>query len=302
MASTAEQLRYRRALAKSAGVRVARRKLPLIKYPAGARLRYHRELRAIIANVEVVVKNVLRPELESIIKLADFERGGRRADTSVDLITRTFQRMRLLLGAGVTDERIEEFVAGLAGEVNVFNRRETQRQFKAVLGIEMLEAETALEATLRSFIRTNADIMKEVPDQLIGALEREVLDGVDQGLRVEEIAKRLEDRFRISTTRAAFVARDRVGKLNGALTQRRHENIGITEYRWSTSKDERVRPGHRRLDGLVFEYLKPPVVDERTGRRANPGQDFQCRCNAIPIFPPELLEAANRTEQPAAAR
>jgi uncharacterized protein with gpF-like domain len=50
-----------------------------------------------------------------------------------------------------------------------------------------------------------------------------------------------------------------------------------------------VRKRHRELgamseSGTVFKYSEPPIVDVRTGRRANPGEDFQCRCTANPII------------------
>ncbi|GAG93926.1 unnamed protein product, partial [marine sediment metagenome] len=67
--------------------------------------------------------------------------------------------------------------------------------------------------------------------------------------------------------------------------QQRYLDIGITKYEWSTSNDERVRDDHKQLDGKIFSFKTPPVVDRRTGRRANPAEDFGCRCVAIPILP-----------------
>ncbi len=45
----------------------------------------------------------------------------------------------------------------------------------------------------------------------------------------------------ISNSRAKLLARDQVGKLNGRLTQRRQQDIGVEMYIWSTSRDERMR-------------------------------------------------------------
>ncbi len=59
---------------------------------------------------------------------------------------------------------------------------------------------------------------------------------------------------------------------------------GILEYRWSTSKDERVRHDHKALDTKIFSFASPPVTNLKTGARNNPGCDFGCRCIAIPIF------------------
>lgn len=97
------------------------------------------------------------------------------------------------------------------------------------------------------------------------------------GQSVEEIAARLLDRGGVSESRARLIARDQTLKLNGAITQTRQENAGIARYTWSTSLDERVREEHAALEGQEFEWTSPPAV-------GHPGEDFQCRCVAIPII------------------
>ena len=39
---------------------------------------------------------------------------------------------------------------------------------------------------------------------------------------------------------------------------------------------------HKDLDGKIFEFANPPITNEK-GDRNNPGEDWQCRCEAIPI-------------------
>jgi len=97
------------------------------------------------------------------------------------------------------------------------------------------------------------------------------------GLRVEEITARLRERADVSESRAALIARDQTLKLNGAITKTRQQNAGISRYTWSTSLDERVRPEHAALEGQVFDWVAPPSP-------GHPGEDFQCRCVAIPVI------------------
>lgn len=105
------------------------------------------------------------------------------------------------------------------------------------------------------------------------------------GLRVEELKKQLLERVDVSRSRAELIARDQVLKMNGQINKTRQQAAGVTQYTWSSSLDERVREGHAELEGQTFDWNNPPVVDERTGRREHPGQDFQCRCVAIPVIP-----------------
>lgn len=100
----------------------------------------------------------------------------------------------------------------------------------------------------------------------------------NSGLRVEELKGKLLERADVSESRAELIARDQTLKLNGAITQIRQENAGIQEYVWSTSLDERVRSEHRALEGERFSWHSPPSV-------GHPGQDYQCRCVAIPVIP-----------------
>lgn len=120
-----------------------------------------------------------------------------------------------------------------------------------------------------------------------------ILDGpLREGVRVEEIRQRIEERLGVVRSRAELIARDQTLKLYGQVQEERQAAAGIAEYTWSGSLDERERPDHLALEGTTQRWDAPPVVDKKTGRREHPGGDFQCRCAAIPILtgdepPPE---------------
>lgn len=108
---------------------------------------------------------------------------------------------------------------------------------------------------------------------------REIFDEPKNfGLRVEELQKMLVERGEVSESRAELIARDQTLKLNGAITESRQKSAGVTQYVWSTSQDVRVRPEHRALEGTLQDWSVPP-------KPGHPGQDFQCRCVAIPYIP-----------------
>lgn len=108
---------------------------------------------------------------------------------------------------------------------------------------------------------------------------REVFDRPDftEGRRWEDLRDELLERADVSESRAELIARDQTLKLNGAINQARQEGAGIDRYVWSTSGDERVREEHDALDGETFSWDSPPEP-------GHPGQDFQCRCVAIPVI------------------
>ena len=72
---------------------------------------------------------------------------------------------------------------------------------------------------------------------------------------------------------------------------------GVPEYRWGCVKMPHqsspqaiykpgdVRYSHGILEGKIFSWNNPPITTPpgEPERRNNPGQDYNCRCFAIPI-------------------
>lgn len=105
------------------------------------------------------------------------------------------------------------------------------------------------------------------------------------GYRFDRLVDRVQNRYDVSKTKAEFLARQETALFVSKHRQQRFEDVGITSYVWQTADDSNVRDSHKKLDGKIFEYANPPIVDEATGRRANAGEDFNCRCVANPILP-----------------
>lgn len=105
-----------------------------------------------------------------------------------------------------------------------------------------------------------------------------------EGQRISSLVSYIQENFEVSKRKAEFLARQETSLLLSKFHEVRYRDVGIARYRWSTSNDERVREDHKLLNNEIFSWDQPPVVDRRTGRRANPGEDFGCRCVAIPII------------------
>lgn len=115
-------------------------------------------------------------------------------------------------------------------------------------------------------------------------LRRMVQQNAFEGRRSSSMVSYIKQSFGVSQRKATFLARQETALLMSKFHETRLKEIGSTQYKWSTSHDERVRHDHELLDGKIFSWDSPPVVDLKNGRRANPGEDFGCRCVAIPII------------------
>jgi SPP1 gp7 family putative phage head morphogenesis protein len=101
---------------------------------------------------------------------------------------------------------------------------------------------------------------------------------VQKGQSTRTLTAKLEERFRVSQSRAKLIATDQVGTLNAKITQERQTSLGIEEYTWSSSDDERVRPLHQQLDDTVRRWDDPHPTE------GHPGEPIGCRCSAIPVI------------------
>jgi SPP1 gp7 family putative phage head morphogenesis protein len=118
---------------------------------------------------------------------------------------------------------------------------------------------------------------------MVSQLNSVLSDANARGLRHEEIAKTIQATTGASKKRSKLIARDQTLKYNASVQKAQAQAAGISKYTWSTSKDAAVRPMHKALEGKQFSYDDPPVTNE-DGDRNNPGEDYNCRCNAIPVI------------------
>lgn len=225
------------------------------------------------------VQQIILAELEPWVR--ENTRSDARTDSKEDELRLLFERARVKTSEYVS--RAAPVVAGRFVKVGAeTNRAAMNAQFRSVIKIDPFISNKGLETSMRARLATNVELINSLPSKLVEQVESVVGPRVFSGVRVEETMKAIQERFDVSASRAQLIARDQTNKFNAQLTQERHEDLGIDSYVWSTSNDERVRDDHIVLDGETFSYDNPPVVDSRSGATANPGEDYQCRCEALP--------------------
>jgi len=126
-------------------------------------------------------------------------------------------------------------------------------------------------------------IKKWTADNIL-SLREAVYNNTFGGRTTKSLIEHIQENYEISKRKAKFLARQETSLLLSKFHETRYADIGVTEYKWSGTMDARERPDHKALQGQIFRFDSPPVVDLRTGRRANPGEDYGCRCKAIPVI------------------
>ena len=238
-----------------------------------AELRYRAGLLQLVARCRSVVGESLHalqshwPRPTS----ADGQRVGDAIPYSVDSFIRTAKAK-----LGNLDQWTKRMV-GLAVEANrdsVDDRLTVA--IKNAIGVDvghLLHANGPLLSAMKDATTDNIALITSIPEKYFGRVEQTLTDGWTSGLRWESMVDQIADDGRITENRAKLIARDQTAKMNSAFNQERQQQVGIEKYEWSTSEDERVRDSHAELDGQIFSWDDPPIVD---GEKVNPGEAIQC--------------------------
>lgn len=166
-------------------------------------------------------------------------------------------------------------------------RRESDPDFAEprLLAIDVAQSDHQ-RAMLREWSERNAEYITRIPAEVANRVAHVVATQVREGTSVQTIAKMVQRSMQIGENRARLIARTETAKLNSMIHRQASESAGATRYRWRTSEDQRVRPMHRQLNNTEHTWDDPPITNEQ-GQANNPGEDYQCRCVAIPVFDDE---------------
>lgn len=121
-------------------------------------------------------------------------------------------------------------------------------------------------------------------EEAILRLRQKVSENVQEGYRASNLMDIIQSERQVSKNKAKFLAKQETSLLTASYREIRYKDIGVNKYVWSTSHDERVRHDHKILNGGIFDFDHPPVSNQKTGARNNPGQDYGCRCVSIPYL------------------
>ena len=170
------------------------------------------------------------------------------------------------------------------------NKRKWKEALRSALGIDLgavIQAE-GIGNTIDAAVLRNVSLVRGLSQDVARRLSSKLLDALTRGLNNREIEKIITTEFGIARRRAKLIARDQAASFNGDLNRIRQTAMGVTEYVWSTSLDERVRgnpdgkypnarPSHWAREGKTFRWDKPPSD-------GHPGQPINCRCTARAVI------------------
>lgn len=230
----------------------------------GAELRYGSQLRKVAQQVGAIIHPFTPGDMSQVPTIEHLLNAY--ADMLKGWATQTASNM--LMDVALRDEQTWKTIA---------------KDLSRGLREEIRNAPTGV--VMRQLLAEQVDLIQSIPREAGQRVHQLTLAGLEDSTRASVIAKEIMRTGEVTASRAMTIARTEVSRTATTLTEARALSIGSDSYIWHTSEDSDVRSDHKKLNGHVFQWLTPPVADERTGARANPGCIYNCRCWAEPIIP-----------------
>lgn len=270
-------------------------RMPRQQPPLAIEAAYARDLVAIV-NVTRPLFDRLIDRLPELLHGAHEARGIRQDEGETQRLRAVFDQAGKRLEGALRVGNLEDLARRHAHATSAFQRGQLARQVQAALGIDIATHDRRVPAMIDHFVHENVALVRKLGRTSLGDLETLVTRAFRTGGRAQSIAKEIAARYGVHERHARLIARDQIGSLNGAINEARQRELGLTEWRWRTVRDERVRPTHRALERQSeerpFSDTNPALED---GVPVVPGQPILCRCYREPVFD-SLLETVAQAE------
>lgn len=135
-------------------------------------------------------------------------------------------------------------------------------------------------------IAENVALIKSIPAQYLQQVQGEVYRAITSGNGLSELVPALQKYKGITERRARLIASDQTRKSFANINRLRLEKMGVKKFKWvHSSAGNEPRPLHKNvLNGEIFEFANPPIIQYSPEVRGFPGQLIHCRCRAAPII------------------
>lgn len=238
---------------------------------------YVRELEALTAE--------MHKEVEKAV-LAEY-RNTAAADAAGDFWSRLAERLASKFAAKATP-----LATGFLTRVNANATSNLERSLKSTSADLTLNMKNtpAVTKAIKSRISDNVDLITRIPAEYLDKVKKSVNDSLKKGNGLADLVPAMEERYGEAKRHARLVALDQTRKAYTAINTAKMKANGITKFEWVHSGgSQEPRPYHLHspanggLNGGIFDINDPPIIDQKTGERGLPGDDYNCRCTMRPI-------------------
>lgn len=262
--------------------------LPL-HYPMSVASKYQAEIEALIRPMAKEYERELR---ELFDQLGGQIMGG---DSAYAMDASLASQARILFGwlgrkyAKLFAQRADTLTKRMIGRVDKAAKaslEDSLRKASGYLTLKVPDMPGALADKITAATVENVALIKSIPQQYHDRIVSAVMVSVQTGGKgAADVMKEIRHIGGLSEKRAHLIATDQTRKVTSAMNAERAKSVGMRKFRWLHSGGSAdPRELHVQMNGRVFDYDDPPIIDRKTGERGYPGQLINCRCVAIPVI------------------
>jgi len=243
--------------------------------------RYSARLKRLVAEMNAAYLREIRNLWKTDHAAAYFSMDASLASQArilLNSLQRRFAKLFASRAVGIVDQ--------LMGGVDKASSATLHNSLKELSGGLSLKTTAPVGDIVTASTAENVALIKSIPQQYHDRITNLVLRSVQSGENggLDFLTSEINRFGEVSAKRAEFIAVDQTRKITTAMNRERAVKAGIRKFEWIHSAGgAEPRKLHLRLNGQIFDYDNPPVIDERTGERGFPGQLINCRCTMRPI-------------------
>lgn len=141
----------------------------------------------------------------------------------------------------------------------------------------------------KAAIAENIGLIKSIPDEYMQKITGTVMRAITSGGNIQLLQKTLSKYEGITERRVKNIADDQTRKAYNSINAQRMMDVGVKKFMWIHSGGgQKPRQEHIELNGKIFSFDDPPIIDSKTGERGLPSVLVNCACTLKPIFEFEL--------------
>lgn len=142
-----------------------------------------------------------------------------------------------------------------------------------------------LPELIKAAVNENVNLIKTIQADYFAKVRTAISSTILGENPEHNLAEQLQQLQGRTERRAQLLALDQTRKVYSAINSKRMQSAGIKKFEWIHSGGgAEPREDHIEMDGKVYRFDAPPIIDKRTGERGLPGDAVNCRCTMRPIF------------------
>lgn len=252
-----------------------------LNYNAGIQDRYVKELTGLVVQM---TKQTNR-EIERLFKK---EMPNVAMDASISSQARILTNQLKLKFESLFGRRAKMLANRMVNsqdKVSKSNLHSSLKEVSGGLSIKTDITNSPLKNVIKASIAENVSLITNIATEYIDQITGSTMRAITTGGGLPAIREHLMKREGMTIRRAKNIALDQARKAYSSINRVRMEDVGIKKFEWVHSGGgQHPRKLHQEMNGNIYSFDNPPVIDENTGERGLPGVAINCRCTLIPVI------------------